>query len=129
MRLVWLLVFPLLLGGCSSPVARQIGVTGPSRTEQLNQGVRQLPAGAAVYWLGPAASVFWTFGSPLPDTPWICQEPSVPGRGRVAFCVVTHLQGRPAPAFHPGEYQEGTRLRRGRRGGTLHARRPAGEAA
>jgi hypothetical protein len=132
MRTVLLLVLPLLLGGCSSPVARQLGQTGPSRSEQLERAVQRLPARTAVYWLGPSSSVFWAFGTPLPETPWICQEPSVPGSGRVAFCVVTYLEPHPAHAFHPGEYQQVARLHRGGQEVRIYARvtsaRPALEA-
>jgi hypothetical protein len=111
-RLAWLVALPLLAAGCSSPVARQVGVTGPSRAEQLSGGARRLPPGRSVYWLGPASPVYWSFGLPLPSTPWICQEPTVPGKGRVAFCVVTYLRPSPQGAFRPGEYQLVVRLAR-----------------
>ena len=98
--------------GCASPAARQLGVSTASRAVQLSEAARDLPAGQAAYWLGPGPSVFWAFGRPVPSTPWICQEPSVPGQGRVAFCVVTYLQAHPQRPFRPGEYQLVTRLAR-----------------
>ncbi len=113
MRLAWLSVLPLLAAGCSSPVARQVGVTGPSRAEQLRGGARQLRRLAApCTGSGPESPVYWSFGLPLPPTPWICQEPTVPGQGRVAFCVVTYLRPSPHGAFRPGEYQLVARLAR-----------------
>jgi hypothetical protein len=110
--IVGLLGLGTLTSGCASPVARQLGVSTVSRSVQLAQAARDLPAARAVYWLGPGTSVYWAFGRPVPPTPWICQEPTVPGHGRVAFCVVTYLQPNPRAAFRPGEYQLVTRLAR-----------------
>ena len=107
-----LLCLGAVTGGCASPAARQLGVSTTSRAAQLSEAARDLPAGRAVYWLGPETSVFWAFGRPVPSTPWICQEPSVPGHGRVAFCVVTYPQPNPRGPFRPGEYQLVVRLAR-----------------
>jgi hypothetical protein len=110
--IVGLLALGALTSGCASPVARQLGVSTVSRSVQLKEAARELPAARAVYWLGRGTSVYWAFGRPIPPTPWICQEPTVPGQGRVAFCVVTYLQRNPRGAFRPGEYQLVTRLTR-----------------
>jgi hypothetical protein len=129
-RLAWLAALPVLVAGCSSPLAQQAGVTAPSRAEQLADGARQLPAGRSLYWLGPATPVYWSFGLPLPSTPWICQEPSVPGQGRVGFCVVTYLQPSPRRPFRPGEYQLVARLARpGAAAVLVYARVPSPDPA
>jgi hypothetical protein len=125
-----LLGLATLTSGCASPVARQLGVSTASRSAQLKDAARDLPAGRTVYWLGPETSIYWAFGRPVPPTPWICQEPTVPGQGRVAFCVVTYLQPNPRGTFRPGEYQLVTRLARSGAAAVLvYARVPTVEPA